>query len=278
MSRFHCPLCDSISTIRFVVADYPILDCEICGHRFSPYISGSSNIMDVYGDEYFTGGGAGYPDYAAESIRLVRRGRGYARKLKTFLKTGRLLDIGAANGSILQGFIEEGWRGIGLEPNATMAASGKAEYGLDIQTGDLESFDSVERFELITMIQVVAHFHDPKTAFKNAKRILDRNGHLLIETWDRDSITAKVLGKHWHEYSPPSVLHWFSRRSLKDFLGNEGFDEVYSGRTLKSISGTHAKSLLKYRLGDLQLLRLMPDRISFPYPSEDLFWALYRKR
>lgn len=278
MKSFRCPLCGSHPTLRFAIGEFPVYDCDDCGHRFASYDSGSSHTLDVYGDDYFVGGGAGYPDYPAESAQLVRRGRGYARKVRRFVPDGRILDVGAANGSILQGFIDEGWRGVGLEPNPTMAALGKETYGLDIQIGDLESYESKERFDLITMIQVVAHFHDPKAAFRNARRLLATNGHLLIETWNRDSITAKFLGKHWHEYSPPSVLHWFSQRSLTEVLCTEGFEEVYAGRTLKSISGTHAKSLLRYRIGDFPLLRLIPDRISLPYPSEDLFWAIYRKR
>jgi hypothetical protein len=32
-------------------------------------------------------------------------------------KNGKILDIGADAGSILEGFVDEGWDGIGIEPN-----------------------------------------------------------------------------------------------------------------------------------------------------------------
>jgi hypothetical protein len=55
------------------------------------------------------------------------------------------------------------------------------------------------------------------------------------------------------------------------------FTRVDGGRPSKKISGGHVRSLLKYRLGDNFLLKLIPERLNFPYPSEDLFWALYKR-
>ena len=99
--------------------------------------------------------------------------------------------------------------GVGLEPNGAMTDFGREDLGLDMRQGTLESFDSSEKFDLVSMIQVVAHFYDPRAAFEKAAGLLDENGCLLIETWDRESVSARVFGKNWHEYSPPSVLHWF---------------------------------------------------------------------
>src|ERR1041384_3040675 len=121
-----------------------------------------------------------------------------------------MLDVGAAAGFILKGFIDEGWHGTGLEPNERMAAYGRQHLELDLRCGPLENFDektgekSDEKFDLVSMIQVAAHFYQPRKAFENAARLLAPNGHLLIETWNRGSFSARVLGRHWHEYSPPS--------------------------------------------------------------------------
>ena len=100
----------------------------------------------------------------------------------------------------------------------------------------------------------------------------------MIETWNRESFSARIFGQNWHEYSPPSVLQWFSLDGLTHFLGEIGFEKIAHGRPPKKISGAHAKSLLKYRLGNNFLLKLIPDGLNFPYPSEDLFWAIYRKK
>jgi len=203
----------------------------------------------------------------------------YAGKLvKVSAEKGEMLDVGAAAGFILQGFIDEGWKGIGLEPNAEIAKTGREKFALDIRQGSLESFKTDEKFDLISMIQVVAHFYAPAEAFQKAFELLGKNGLLLIETWNRESISARIFGKNWHEYSPPSVLQWFSEKGLTEFLRGIGFAKIAGGRPSKKISGAHAKSLLKYRLGDNFLLKLIPDKLQIPYPSEDLFWAIYRKK
>lgn len=273
-----CPLCRSDSATVFDVKGYDVRDCEACGHRFAAIAADESHVAANYDDSYFNGGGAGYSDYAAEAALLQERGEMYARLVAPFAAPGAMIDVGAAAGYILKGFVDHGWTGFGIEPNASIAQFGQENLGLDIRQGALESFESDERFDLISMIQVAAHFYDPADAFSKASQLLNDNGLLLVETWDRDSISARMFGRNWHEYSPPSVLHWFSKNGLTAFLDRLGFDRIAGGRPAKKISGGHVRSLLKYRLGDNFLLKLIPEKLNFPYPSEDLFWALFRKR
>ena len=273
----NCIFCSTASKTAFSVKGYEVRDCISCGHRFAGLPADEQHTAEQYSDDYFNGGGAGYADYASEAQMLIRRGEMYAKLLTPHAEPGRMLDVGAAAGYILKGFHNEGWTGIGIEPNASMANIGREELGLDIRQGTLESFTSEERFDLVSMIQVAAHFYDPAASFKKAQELLKPGGHLLIETWDRSSFSARTLGKHWHEYSPPTVLHWYSRQWLTGHLCSLGFERVDGGRPKKRISGGHVRSLLKYRLGDLSLINFIPERVEFPYPSEDLFWALFKK-
>jgi SAM-dependent methyltransferase len=275
-----CPLCQSESKFVFEAKGFPVRDCTECGHRFAEVLTNENHVSQIYDDSYFTGGGAGYSDYLAEGEMLRRRGGDYAKILSEYTETGKMLDVGAAAGFVLKGFVEKGWSGVGIEPNLQMAKFGAENLNLEILNGDLENFQKAEKFDLISMIQVVAHFHEPRRAFQNAADLLEPNGFLLVETWNRASLTARIFGRNWHEYSPPSVLQWFSRKGLSGFLIEEfGFKELAVGRPSKKISGEHAKSLLKYRLGEKfsALLKIVPDKINFPYPAEDLFWAIYQK-
>ena len=274
-----CPLCDSNSKLAFKSKGVNILDCQNCAHRFAEIEAGETHVNKVYDNTYFNGGGAGYSDYSLEADLLRKRGQMYAKKIAKYRNSkGRILDVGAAAGFVLKGYQDEGWKGIGLEPNKSIAQIGKDTLGLDIRQNSFEKFKVDEKFDLISMIQVVAHLYDQRTSFENAAFLLNDNGLLLIETWNRDSISAKFFEKNWHEYSPPSVLHWFSLAGLTDFLKQFGFEKIADGRPSKKISGKHAKSLLKHTIGNNFLLNLIPEKFNFPYPSEDLFWALYRKK
>jgi SAM-dependent methyltransferase len=282
---FPCPLCGQPSHRRFQKYGNWIRDCDGCTHRFAEAWTTPSDVSEIYGDAYFTGGGAGYPDYLAEADLLRRHGQRYAALLKRYVLSGRMLDVGAAAGFILQGFLDFGWQGQGIEPNPMMVRYAQETLKLPIEVGTLEQLQLCEPFDLVTMIQVVAHFFDIQQAFAAARQHTKPNGFWLIETWNYQSWMARLLGQNWHEYSPPSVLHWFSPNGLAQFATRYGFQEVDRGRPAKFISGAHAKSLLRYKLqtfpaGQLLLktLSLIPDRWLIPYPAEDLFWMLLQKQ
>jgi 2-polyprenyl-3-methyl-5-hydroxy-6-metoxy-1,4-benzoquinol methylase len=273
-----CPLCQSTSKFAFEVKGYRLNDCEVCGHRFTAMVMNEGQLKDIYNDNYFHGGGAGYPNYLQQAAILKQRGSAFAKILqKHNIKGGYMLDVGAAAGFLSKGFEVEGWRCIGIEPNAEMAKFGREQTLIDIRQATLEAFETSEKFDLISMIQVVAHFCEPKNAIEKAKVLLKPSGHLLIESWDRNAISARIFSKNWHEYSPPSVMQFFSKSGLSQFLAGNGFEIISSGRLSKKISGAHAKSLLRYRYGDNALIDLLPDKLNFLYPADDLFWALYRK-
>jgi hypothetical protein len=94
------------------------------------------------------------------------------------------------------------------------------------------------------------------------------------------------MGKHWHDYNPPSVLHWFSPAVLSLLLARYGLERVAGGRAPKSISAAHAKSVLRFKFGRssavrramLTMLAVVPDALAIPYPGDDIYWALFRKR
>ena len=276
-----CPICCDRSTRFFQKYSYWIRKCKLCRYQFAELSSASDHVERVYSDRYFQGGGAGYPDYVSEAAILLAHSRRYARILRRYMKPETVLDVGAAAGFILQGLVESGWSGKGIEPNASMAEYGRKHLGLDIDVGTLEEFNSCDRYQLISMIQVVAHFTDLRAAFAAAAKMTEPMGFWLIETWNRESCMARILGKHWHEYSPPSVLHWFSPDDLQRLAGQFGFREVARGKPIKWLSAAHAKSLLQYKLEGspiAKLVNIIPDtNLSIPYPAEDLCWLLFQK-
>lgn len=279
-----CPICNGAMQGLFAHRGYPVLGCEVCGHRAARIAPCANHVERVYTDQYFSGGGAGYPDYLSEARLLRAHGRRYASRLTRYMTPGTMLDVGTAAGFVLKGFTDAGWRGEGIEPNRSMAEYARAQLGLQVATGTLEEYDADRQYELVSMIQVVAHFVDLQRALRVAAQVTAQGGFWLIETWNRESLTARAFGKHWHEYSPPSVVQWFSPEGLARLAAQFGFQEVARGRPLKWIGGGHAKSLLRYRLEGSRLERftasavgLIPDRLAIPYPAEDLFWALFRK-
>jgi len=282
--EFNCPVCRSASRRLFQTCGYWIRQCDACGHQFAELDNREDHVSRCYGDEYFTGGGAGYTDYFGEERLLIARGRWYAQRIAKFCLPGTVLDIGAAAGFTLAGFHEAGWTTRGIEPNATMAGHARQRLELDVEQATFETWQTDRTFDLVLMLQVLPHFVDPAAALQKAARLVRPGGHLLIETWDRESWTARLSGQRWHEYSPPSVLHWFSRAGVARLAKAAELEAVATGRPSKWIAAAHAKSVLRHKAGAalfnrvaLAVSSLIPDRVSVPYLGDDLFWALFRR-
>ena len=106
----------------------------------------------------------------------------------------------------------------------------------------------------------------------------------MIETWDKDSIIARIFGKHWHEFSPPSTLNYFSRKTLNEIVSQYDFSLVGQGTPKKRIYSSHAKSFIKHRIAEVKELRwmervisLIPENIILPYPSKICSGSCSRK-
>src|SRR5665647_866341 len=151
-------LCKEKKTLVLVKNGYEILECNICGHRFSKVLDTEDHVRKVYSDDYFFAGKQGYPNYFDEKTILLKYGINYAKIISSYTSTGKVLDVGCAAGFILKGFEQSGWNCQGLEPNEKMATYGRDELNLDITTGVLETFKTNNRFDLISMIQVIGHF------------------------------------------------------------------------------------------------------------------------
>jgi len=278
---WNCPVCAHDTRYKLTAQrEFAIRECGACGHQFAALQPSDQHVSAVYGDDYFFGGGAGYPDYLREGELLRARGARYAKLIRTWVEPGAMLDAGAACGFVCDGFRSAGWQAEGLEPNETMARYGREHLNLPIHTGTLESFSGERQYDLIGMIQVIAHFADLRRAMQRAAALTRAGGFWLIETWNSRSLTARVFGKHWHEYNPPSVLHYFTRHSLALLAGRFGFQRVAGGWPRKDIQWRHARSVLEHQTSwkwFRRASRLIPDDTTLPYPAEDLFWVLLRK-
>ena len=284
VAGMQCPVCSGSPRPLFKKHGFDICACTECGHRMADPGDWSAHVARTYGDDYFTGGGAGYSDYVSEGPLLRAAGRRYARLLARHTAPGRILDVGAAAGFVLKGFEDCGWRGTGIEPNASMARHARDVVGIRVVTGDLETVDLDETFDVVSIIQVIGHFRDPLEALRITAKLVRSGGYVLIESWNRNSLTARIFGRQWHEYSPPSVLHWFSLDGLRRLGQAAGLVRVAHGRPLKMLDGAHAKSLLKYKLSHgpagavaSRIVNLIPERLPLVYPFDDLFWILLRK-
>lgn len=242
------------------------------------------HVRRVYGPDYFEGGGGGYADYLDEAPVLRERGRFYGEVLRGLPPGARVLDVGCAAGFVADGVRACGFEVEGVEPNPDMAAHARDRLGLTVQGGAFEDLVADRPYDAVLMLQVLSHFVQPAKAVRTAAAALRPGGLLVVETWDRQSRTARLFGRFWHEYSPPSVLHWFTPEEVRTLCARSGFTRVAGGRPRRRVALTHAVSLLGHSLGvpgaglaaARFLTRLRLDA-AMPYPGDDLFYEVFSR-
>lgn len=269
---------------------WPIYECPSCRHRFCKSdLQVKDRIVDQFGDRYFFGGESCYEDYTELQSSLRRKGERYGRLLQNLLsledqECRRILDVGCAAGFLAQGFQEQGWQATGIEANESMARYGRDQLKLDIHHCTVEEYNVDHQFNAATLVQVLTHLIDPCKVLEQVRERLLPNGLLLIETWNCQSLTARMFGRHWHQLNPPNVLHWFAKKRLLDLLGQYGFEIVQQGRPVKWINFGNGVAVLRKSLSESKLIsaltspmRLVPAGVRIPYFFDDVFWIVARK-
>jgi 2-polyprenyl-3-methyl-5-hydroxy-6-metoxy-1,4-benzoquinol methylase len=276
--------CKEEKVVLFTKLGYPVCECKKCGHRFTDVPNDEIHLARVYSDEYFFEGKSGYPNYLEEKEILFKSGVRFARLVSKYISPGKVLDVGCAAGFILKGFEKAGWDCHGVEPNDTMASYGRDELKLDVRTGGLETFDSNEKFDLIIMIEVIGIFYDIDKAMLNVSNLLNKDGLVLVESMNMKSTLARLLGKSWHEYCPPSVIHWFSDKTLSQLFNYYGFELIAKGYPAKRLNVKHAISVLEENSPNIIFKKKILDYFSrkfgkatLYYPPLDVKWYIFKK-
>jgi ubiquinone/menaquinone biosynthesis C-methylase UbiE len=186
-------------------------------------------------------------------------------KIEKYQKNGRLLDIGSAVGFFLEVAKENGWDAFGVDISE-WASNYARERGLNVFMGDLlEATFSDEYFDVITMWAVVSNLQDPYNILIEAHRILKKDGLIVIQTGNINSILAKLQGVNWGPLTPEGHLYYFSPKTLRKMLELTGFkivgkstygDIAQNKRTINSIGYKYVNWVItkKLKLGDIMTI------------------------
>jgi SAM-dependent methyltransferase len=81
--------------------------------------------------------------------------------------------------------------------------------------GRIEEFETDETFDLVLMLNLIEHVHDPVAVLRRVRSLLSRHGRVLIKTPNYDSLDARVFRRaNWGGYHCPR--HWvlFTKESF----------------------------------------------------------------
>ena len=191
--------------------------CRVCGHVFANPCPRPEFLFQLYSR-------VEDPLYSAEA---GGRAKNFVRILeclgKAMPERGRLFDVGAATGILLDEARNRGWETGGIEPSGWAVKAARARYGITLFQGAFEYAQlETDSWDAVTMIDIIEHTPLPFEALSKARDILRPSGVLCLVTPDIHSLAARLAGKRWWHYRP-GHLAFFSRRSLDAILKRVGF-------------------------------------------------------
>jgi 2-polyprenyl-3-methyl-5-hydroxy-6-metoxy-1,4-benzoquinol methylase len=138
---------------------------------------------------------------------------------------GRLLDVGAGSGALVERMRGLGWRAEGLDFDSRSVSAARAR-GLVMHEGGLTPGRfAAASFDAVTMSHSIEHVHDPLAWLTEAKRILKPGGRLVLATPNAKSFLHRRFGQHWFALDPPRHLYLFNRAAMAELLRRAGFTD-----------------------------------------------------
>lgn len=139
------------------------------------------------------------------------------------LSNKNILDIGAGTGDFLQAAQKNGWSVTAVEPNqaAAQLVTNKKVNCVANTTGLANN-----SFDVISMWHVLEHVPDLTLQFKELKRLLKKDGVVIIAVPNYKSFDAKHYARFWAAFDVPRHLWHFSQNSIKLLAQKNGFKVI----------------------------------------------------
>jgi len=223
MEHVECPICKRDQTRPlFVKWGFAVVQCANCGLVYV-----NPRQFQVEADDYFKG-----PYLSAierdgvldPGIRTLYSD--ILSRLGSYLRPGRLLDVGCAMGHFMVEARNAGWQVHGVECSQFAAQYGRQRWDLRIQSAC--TLDDValppSHFDACVLIEVAEHLPVPLRAFEQVLRFLKPGGVVIVTTPNFASYRSLLMREQWAAVIPSGHLYYFTARSLTDLLTAAGFE------------------------------------------------------
>lgn len=227
----ECPICN-LKDISFFAKrnENVFLKCDTCNLVFmNPLPDVKKLISNFYSKE------SGYHCKIANNLEKIKKyDKKFVKiidKLNNFKVTGNLLDVGCANGEFLFLAKKHGFNGYGVEANK-YTADIAINNGLKVFNGALKEANFKDGyFSVVYLGDIIEHVVDPVALLGECKRILKKEGIIVISTPNVDCFWAKAtqlicgwLKFPWSVLLPPYHLYLFSENNLKKCVRKLNFE------------------------------------------------------
>lgn len=219
-----CSCGNTVLHERRIINGSRIYECKRCGLLVTE-LPDSYNLIesnkDYYSYNYLN-------NYIVRGFYLKKRFLTRIMEIKGYKKLGgNLLDVGCSTGLFLKVARENlrhKWRLFGIDMNKKAIDIAKASVNAKFYyTSLLGSTFKSNFFDCITCFDVLEHDWNIKENLQVIRRILKKNGLLVIQLPNHRSFMAYICGNNWDWWSVPDHVLHFSPHVLSEILLDNGF-------------------------------------------------------
>gem|GEM_PF-3246447 len=230
-----CACCAaSVESIRYLESrkspseafDYFLWHCSTCEMEFWTPLK---MVPDLYENEDFEA----YSDYHTGVRPFPPWARGLVSSLKS--RTGRSLDVGCADGAIVEELTKIGFNAHGLDLDSKSLNVGRTQRRLNqLFLGTLDEFkdnqpEMEDSFDLVSFFEVLEHQPDPLTFMETVKSLGRSGGQVVGSVPNRFRFLVSIDRALGDGDYPPHHFLWFSKKSLFNFLQHSGIADIEVG-------------------------------------------------
>jgi SAM-dependent methyltransferase len=151
-------------------------------------------------------------------------------KVLPYQSSGKWLDIGVGNGSLLYTAEEYGFSVVGIDLRKS-TVEGLQRQGYEAYCQDFQELEMDASFNVISMADVLEHMPYPRQALQHVHRLLADGGVVLISMPNSENAVWRLLDEqnsnpYWGELEH---YHSFSRSRLCSLLTETGFETLRYG-------------------------------------------------
>ena len=263
-----CPICKTKNNSKiqkvsgyYSKSEFKIKSCLNCQIGFTL----KSNILPVqnfYNKNY---------DYKAheatkhEKLWRIKKTHSKILKKLSLSSNSQVLDIGCMYGFFLD-FLKKkyGCKTLGLETENFYIKKNKNKIIIDDFFKFVKKIQFQKKFDLIIMSHSLEHFEHPLKVINSLKRLLKKDGNILIIVPNYYSYLSKFFKSYWGWLQPSAHYFHFSKKSLNkifkvsnfkiSLILENGGDSLFYLLTIFNISKIFVKSKKIYKPKNVQYL------------------------
>lgn len=228
-----CQICGNDEFLNYIITkdyflsqkEFSIVRCTNCGFLFTYPRPDPDELKKYYESDEYISHSTAKKNFLTKLYLYVRKYsiRKKARLISKYTETKNVLDFGCGTGEFLSYIRDQGVTTFGIEPNPSARDFASRKYNLDIYEG-FKSLPEVENsFDAVTLWHSLEHVDDLNTVISNIKKVIKKEGIVVVGIPNFESKDAKIYGKYWSAYDVPRHLYHFNKASISKLFDKHGF-------------------------------------------------------